>query len=194
MIGVAIAAPVGPIGMLCIKKTLELGMRGAFLVGLGAALADAVYGLIGAFGLMALAHSIMAEGWAFKWAGGVFLLYLAYKEAKSDIVKNQVVVNAKNQFKLVGQVFLLTLANPMTILSFVGIFASIGVSSSSTFDLVTVVVGVFLGSMSWSCFLGAVINKIKHKLPTIWLERIKWFSCFILAGFGLAAIGSNFIN
>ena len=194
MIGIAIAAPVGPIGMLCIKKTLELGIKGALLVGLGAALADSVYGLIAALGLTAISHIMIAGDTYLKLIGGIFLLYLAYKEAKSNPSNKEAHVNGKNQIKLVGEVFFLTITNPMTILSFVGIFASIGTGSSSTLESIAMVVGIFLGSMTWWCILGATISKIKHKLSKIWCERIKWISCFILGTFGLVAIFSSLMK
>lgn len=81
----------------------------------------------------------------------------------------------------------------MTILSFIGIFSSINTGPLTTLESITMVLGVFLGSMTWWCVLGISIHKIKHKLPKIWLERIKWVSCFILASFGLMAIFSSLI-
>lgn len=194
MIGIAIAAPVGPIGMLCMKKTLELGIKGALLVGLGAALADSVYGLIAALGLTAVSHIMIAGSGALKFIGGIFLLYLAYKEAKSSVASNKANVSEKRQVKLVSEVFFLTITNPMTILSFVGIFASIGAGSSQGLESIAMVVGIFLGSMTWWCVLGAVITKIKHKLPKIWLGRIKWLSSGVLASFGLMAVLSSLMN
>lgn len=194
MIGIAIAAPVGPIGMLCIKKTLELGIKGALLVGLGAALADSVYGLIAALGLTAVSHIMIAGSGSLKLIGGIFLLYLAYKEAKSSVASNEAHVSEKSRLKLVSEVFFLTITNPMTILSFVGIFASIGTATSSTLESITMVVGIFLGSMTWWCVLGSAVTKIKHKLPKTWLERIKWVSCCILASFGLLAIVGSLMH
>ena len=97
MIGIAIAAPVGPIGMLCIKKTLELGIKGALLVGLGAAFADSVYGLIAALGLTAVSHIMISGSGALKLIGGIFLLYLAYKEAKSGVASNEAKVSEKSE-------------------------------------------------------------------------------------------------
>ena len=194
MIGIAIAAPVGPIGMLCIKKTLELGIKGALLVGLGAALADSVYGLIAALGLTAVSHIMIAGSGSLKLIGGIFLLYLAYKESKSSVASNEAHVSEKSRLKLVSEVFFLTITNPMTILSFVGIFASIGTASSSTLESITMVVGIFLGSMTWWCVLGSAVTKIKHKLPKTWLERIKWVSCCILASFGLLAIVGSLMH
>lgn len=190
----AIAAPIGPIGMLCVKKTLEFGVKGSLLVGLGAALADSVYGLIAALGLVSLTHIMISDSTILKLVGSIFLLYLAYKEARSGITHTEVQVRGQNQLKLVSKVFFLTLTNPMTILSFVAIFASISTGSLSTLESITMVVGIFLGSMTWWCTLGTVITKIKHKLPKIWLEQIKWISCFILASFGLVAISGSLLH
>lgn len=197
MIGFALAAPVGPIGMLCINKTLKRGMSGALLVGLGAALADSVYGLIAALGFARLSHIMVAGTGMLKLIGGIFLLYLAYKEARAAIAHEQAQVEGKSPIKLVSEVFFLTLTNPMTILSFVGIFASIssaGAAVSGDLPSITMVIGIFFGSMTWWCLLGAIITKIRHKLPKIWLERIKWISCFILASFGLAAIVNSLMS
>lgn len=83
MIGIAIAAPVGPIGMLCIKKTLELGIKGALLVGLGAAFADSVYGLIAALGLTAVSHIMISGSGALKLIGVYFYCTLPIKKRKA---------------------------------------------------------------------------------------------------------------
>ena len=194
MIGFAIAAPVGPIGMLCIKKTLKLGLRGALLVGLGAALADSMYGMIAALGLTAISHIMLDKASILKLVGGTFLLYLAYKEARSESTNNEAHVKSTSQIKLISEVFFLTITNPMTILSFISIFASIGTKTTSIIESVTMVLGIFLGSMTWWCLLGYVIAKIKHKLPKTWLTKIKWISCFILVGFGLIAILGSLIH
>lgn len=193
VIGIAIAAPVGPIGMLCIKKTLELGIKAALLVGLGAALADSVYGLIAALGLTAISSIMVENSFMLRLAGGILLLYLAYKEAIGMKVNNAACVKGNTPIGLIIGVFFLTVSNPMTILSFIGIFSSINTGPLTTLESITMVLGVFLGSMTWWCVLGISIHKIKHKLPKIWLERIKWVSCFILASFGLMAIFSSLI-
>jgi putative LysE/RhtB family amino acid efflux pump len=193
MIGVAIAAPVGPIGMLCIRKTLELGIKGAILVGLGAALADSCYGLIAALGLSAISHFLVQKAIVIKIIGGVFLFYLAYKEIKSSGFSGKVLVKSKTGLKLVFEMFFLTLTNPMTILSFVGIFASISGGPATPLASLMMVLGIFLGSMSWWLVLGSIVVKIKHKLPDTWLHRIQYLSAFILAGFGAFAVISGLI-
>lgn len=194
MIGIAIAAPVGPIGMLCIRKTLEIGLVGAIAVGLGAALADSAYGLVAALGLTAVSHFLLAKAVYIKLIGGFFLLYLAYKELKVKPSPTGVTVGkSKNMSRLTGEVFFLTLTNPATILSFIGIFASIGGGATSTTEMFLLVLGIFLGSMTWWLFLGTLIVKIKHKLPESWIHRIRYLSAIILGGFGLWAIVSGLL-
>lgn len=194
MIGIAIAAPVGPIGMLCIRKTLEIGIVGAIAVGLGAALADSAYGLVAALGLTAVSHFLLAKAVYIKLVGGVFLLYLAYKELKVIPSSAGVAVGKnKNMGKLTAEVFFLTLTNPATILSFIGIFASIGGGATSTTEMFLLVLGIFLGSMTWWLFLGTLIVKIKHKLPESWIHRIRYLSAIILGGFGLWAVLSGLL-
>jgi putative LysE/RhtB family amino acid efflux pump len=188
MIGVAVAAPVGPIGLLCIRKTLELGLRGAILVGLGAALADSCYGLIAALGLSAISHFLLQKAIIIKIIGGLFLLYLSYKEVKSINPSVAALAKSKTSVKLVSEIFFLTLTNPMTILSFIGIFASISGEATTAIESLSMVLGIFLGSMTWWLILGGIIIKIKHKLSETWLHRIKYLSAFILAGFGIFAV------
>lgn len=188
MIGIAIAAPVGPIGMLCIRKTLELGFIGAVLVGLGAALADSVYGLVAALGLSAISHFLLAKAVMIKIIGGVFLLYLAYKEVKNLPRSKSTAIKSRASFALFAEVFFLTVTNPVTILSFIGIFASITGEPTSSIESSSMVLGIFLGSMTWWLILGGIITKIKHQLPEIWLHRIKYLSAAMLGGFGITAI------
>jgi len=145
MIGVAVAAPVGPIGLLCIRKTLELGLKGAILVGLGAALADSCYGLIAALGLSAISHFLLQKAIIIKIIGGLFLLYLSYKEVKSINPSVAALAKNKTSVKLVSEIFFLTLTNPMTILSFIGIFASISGEATTAIESLSMVLGIFRG-------------------------------------------------
>ncbi|MBP9764017.1 MAG: LysE family transporter [Gammaproteobacteria bacterium] len=105
MIGIAIAAPVGPIGMLCIRKTLELGLVGALAVGLGAAIADSVYGVIAVTGLTALSHFFLEKTVAIKIVGGLFLGYLAYKEIKSETTSKTASAKSHSVLKLIVEIF-----------------------------------------------------------------------------------------
>ncbi len=186
LIGVAIAAPVGPIGFLCIKRTIESGFKEGFAVGIGAALADATYGLIAAFGLSAVMNILITSAWIIKFCGGILLLYLAYRELRVSVqgAVNSSTTSRRSTLKLIIEVFVLTIANPMTILIFVGIFASISNGPTTGLESFVMVFGIFLGSMIWWIILASIIVKIKHRLPQVWLNYIKYLSAIILAGFG----------
>jgi len=177
MLGIAIAAPIGPIGMLCIRKTLEFGLLGAIAVGIGAAIADSIYGFIVVLGLTIVANFLLEKVIFIKILGGIFLLYLAYKEIKT--LPNSTVNIGKNKAlgKLTAEVFFLTLTNPMT--------------GSSTVEAFAMVIGIFLGSMTWWLILGTIVLKIKHKLPGSWINYIRYLSAVILSLFGVMAVGSG---
>jgi len=146
LIGIAVAAPVGPIGLLCIRKTLELGLLGALAVGLGAALADGIYGLIVAAGLDMVTRLLVEQLYWIKIIGGIFLLYLAYTDIKNAHMPiAQQLMKTDDFLRLVSKVFFLTLTNPMTMLTFIAIFASICGTSPSFTELLAMVFGVVFG-------------------------------------------------
>src|SRR5579864_8724139 len=127
IVGFLIAAPVGPIGLLCIRRSLHEGWRLGFATGLGAALADALYAAVAAFGLTAVTSFLQTYGREFQLISIALLvllalqtLYHAFRAAPS--------LNATTPSRLVGATattFLLTLVNPMTVLSFAAAFAII---------------------------------------------------------------------
>ncbi len=193
LIGIAIAAPVGPIGMLCIRKTMQIGLIGAISLGFGAAFADAIYGIIAATGLTTISHFMLEQANLIKMIGGVFLIYLAYREFKSnDDNTAKPISTSKNLLKFTLQVFFLTLTNPATILSFLGIFAGIGGGASNLGETLIMVGGIFVGSMSWWLILGLIIIKIKHKLPVSFMQNIRLVSVAILGGFGIFSLWQAF--
>jgi putative LysE/RhtB family amino acid efflux pump len=184
-LGVAVAAPVGPIGMLCIRKTLARGLAGAVSVGLGAALADSIYGIIAATGLTAISHFLLEKAITIKIFGGLFLLYLAYKEMRSELSLKTATTHSKDLRRLTLEVFLLTLSNPMTILSFIALFASMSSGPVTIAESLAMVLGVFLGSIAWWLILGCIILKAQHTLPKTWITSIRYLSALILGGFGI---------
>lgn len=194
LIGIAIAAPVGPIGMLCIRKTLEFGFFGAVAVGIGAAFADGVYGAIAATGLSVITQFLLKQAVILKIFGGLFLLILAYKEFKRALCLNPATAKNVASFKLAIEVFFLTLSNPMTIIAFISIFASLNTGPTSAFEAVSMVLGIILGSLTWWFILGGAVVKIKNKLPEKWLYRIKYITSIVLSGFGVIAVISGLKN
>src|SRR6185312_8691316 len=125
ILGFSIAAPVGPIGVLCIRRTLAGGRLVGLLSGLGAATADACYGAIAAFGLTAVSSRLVGHQDALRIVGGLFLLYLGIRTffaAPAQTAKSgQRRQLLSNYLSTLG----LTLTNPTTILSFVALFAGL---------------------------------------------------------------------
>ncbi|MHA7136908.1 LysE family translocator [Rossellomorea arthrocnemi] len=152
IIGVTIAAPVGPVGILCIQRTLTYGRRTGFVSGLGAATADALYGLVAVMGLTIVSDFLLDyQFWIQLW-GGVFLFLLGWKTFTSQPAtfkagESQATSSLKGFFS----VFLLTVTNPMTILAFIAIFGVFRVTGSdgSVVSALFVVLGVFCGSALW---------------------------------------------
>ncbi len=183
LIGLSIAAPVGPIGLLCIQRTLDNGPRVGLATGLGAAVADAVYGAIGAFGVTVLitlltdARSLLASG------GALFLLWLAWSAWHSAEPKQAAVTKGgvKGWHAFVGT-FLLTMSNPATILSFIAVFSSLagGMSSASPGWMIA---GVFLGSAAWWFVLVGMVERLRERLQAMHLRWIRRGSAVLLAGF-----------
>ena len=191
LLGLSIAAPVGPIGVLCIRRTLTQGWRIGFLTGLGAATADATYGAVAAFGLTALSNLLIAEQFWLRLLGGLFLLYLG---ARTFVAKPATVAANATANSLTGaysSTFLLTLTNPTTILSFAAIFAGFGVASSgSTLAAGILVLGVFVGSALWWLLLSGGVTLLRSRFrpaALVWVNRI---SGVVIALFGLIALAS----
>lgn len=203
-IGLAIAAPVGPIGILCIRRSLASGFPLGFLTGMGAAAADGVYGAVAAFGLTAVSSFLVAQqGW-FRLVGGAALIALGLQIAlkRPSPARSQGRAADARAESLAGafaSTFVLTLANPATILSFVAIFAGLGLgdiagagAARSTLGASTVVLGVFLGSAAWWLFLAGVTAALSRQVPPMLLLWINRLAGVALLAFGLAALASFF--
>ena len=186
-IGFLVAMAIGPIAMLCIRTTLERGRIAGIAAGLGVAVADTIYAAIGAYGISFLGAALTSgESWL-KLVGGIVLIvfgiYLARKQPVTAAEEQEVPKSLLADFLMTLG---LTLTNPMTILSFAGLFA--GVSGLRGFPLVEVpalLVGVFAGSAVWWLALAFVIGLIRHRIsPTtmLWINR---GSAAAIIGFGL---------
>lgn len=190
LIGLSIAAPVGPIGLLCIRRTLSSGRRDGLLTGLGAATADGFYGAVAAFGLSAVSQFLIDQQILLRVVGGLFLLYLGISTFLSKPAKEMAKVKSGRGFAMYVSTFALTLTNPMTILSFVAIFSGLGMASGiggQNFAF-TMVLGVFMGSALWWFLLTYTLVKLKtftQERHLIWINR---FSGLVLLSFGIIAL------
>ena len=191
VLGFTIAAAVGPISLLVIRRTLAEGQRYGFVSGLGVATADATYGAIAAFGLSAITDVLVDARQVLGLVGGVFLLWLAWRTIRSTPTEAATVTTARRGYagaylSMLG----LTLANPMTILSFGALFAGLGVTSGATGDAALIVVGVLLGSTTWWIVLTTAVATLRGRITPEWLDRINVVSGVIIGAFAIVAIAS----
>lgn len=196
LLGFSIAAPVGPIGLLCIQRTLANGWLYGFLSGLGTATADAAYGFIAAFGITAVSAFLISQQFLLHLIGGLFLLYLGYttfRTLPADTVTTSSIKN--NLSSSYSSAFFLTLTNPMTIMSFAAIFAGFGVQAGSTWretyiQPAFIVGGVFLGSLLWWLLLCGTVTILRprfHRTKLHWLNRL---SGLVIGLFGLLSLAT----
>lgn len=187
IIGFSIAAPVGPIGVLCIRRTLAEGRMVGLLTGLGAATADAVYGSIAGFGLTFIAAFLVSQQIWLSLGGGLFLLYLGFKTLRTAPANRAATANHNSLLSAYASTFGLTLTNPATILSFTAIFAGLGlVNSAGTYiSAVFLVGGVFAGSALWWLLLSGGVSLLRARFTPPWLYWVNRGSGLILSGFGL---------
>jgi threonine/homoserine/homoserine lactone efflux protein len=189
--GIIVALPVGPVGALCMRRTLFGGLAYGLISGLGAGLADSFYGGVAGFGHTMLRHGLLLERDWLGAAGGVFLLAAGCKALiKTETYRPEKLAGHRAAYAL-GSAFLLTLANPFTIIVFAAIFSEIGFDDSSGYaGIAFLVTGVFLGSMlSWVglCFS----MKALRRFGPAWLSRV---SGAVLAVSGAALLGISLLR
>ncbi len=187
-LGFAIAAPVGPIGLLCIRRSLVLGVPHGLLTGLGAATADSLYGLIGAFSVTWVATFLVQNDFVLKLCGGGFLMYLGIKilfAPSATALSNN---DSSSLIKSYLTSLFLTITNPMTIMSFSAAFLGLGLSkTSSPKNSFLMVLGVFVGSALWWLILSTIVGFFRLKMGERIFKLINRFSGILLLGFAVRA-------
>jgi threonine/homoserine/homoserine lactone efflux protein len=186
IIGFSIAAPVGPIGVLCIRRTLAEGRLHGLVSGLGAATADATYGCIAAFGLTFITNVLVQQQTWLRLVGGVFLIALGVKTILSKPSEKPPSEKRTGLLGAYGSTFFLTITNPVTILSFAAIFAGIGLGSSVADygSAALLVFAVFMGSALWWLVLSGVVSLLRKRVTPRVLRWINMFSGAIITVFG----------
>lgn len=190
IIGLSIAAPVGPIGVLCIRRTLSEGRRVGLLTGLGAASADAMYGYVAGFGLVFISSVLVGQQVWLRIIGGLFLCFLGVKTLLSRPAEHAASIRRYGHAEAYVSTFFLTLTNPMTILSFAGVFAGLGLSRGSYVSAGLLVVGVFSGSAIWWLFLSSMVSAFRSGFDARRLQWVNRFSGIIILTFGVFALVS----
>jgi len=192
LFGFLLAATVGPMWVLCLRRTIEHGALAGFVSGMGIAIADGLYGAVAAFGLTAISGFLLGQRFWIGLLGGLFLVYLGFRAlvARPPMLDREKIPAGK-----LLQAFLatlgLTLANPPTILAFVAIFAGLGLAAGDYGSAAWVVLGVFLGSASWWIVLAAGANWLRGRAGPKLFRAINLVSGLSILGFAfwqLAAV------
>jgi len=193
IIGLSIAAPVGPIGVLCIRRTLAEGRLRGFLSGLGAATADMLYGAIAAFGLTVITDLLVGQANWLRLVGGGFLVYLGIRTFLSEPADHAAQASRNGLFGAYLSTFILTLTNPMTILSFIAIFAGLrlGDTGGDYLSAMMMVLGVFLGSAAWWLTLSGLVSLVREKFTPAWMVWVNRIAGIIITTFGAIALFSR---
>ncbi|MBA4384040.1 MAG: lysine transporter LysE [Anaerolinea sp.] len=190
IIGFSIAAPVGPIGVLCIRRTLADGRTTGLLSGLGAATADALYGCVAGFGMTLISSFLVSQQSWIRLIGGAFLCYLGVKTMVAKPAQEPANAKKKGLLGSFVSTFFLTLTNPMTILSFTAIFAGLGLASinSNYSSAGILILGVFCGSAAWWLLLSGAVGFFREKFNLSAMQWINRISGVIILGFGVFAL------
>ena len=191
VIGFCIAAPVGPIGLLCIRRSLADGRVIGLATGLGAATADAVYGAIAAFGLTSVSSILVGQRFWLALVGGVFLCYLGIRIFISKAASGDSPLSKTGMFEAFLSTLLLTLTNPATILSFVAVFTGLGLVAASNYQAASAMVfGVFAGSALWWLFLSSAVGFFSSRIDSTWMSAVNRLSGALIFGFGVYSLAT----
>ena len=194
VIGFAIAFALGPIGLLVIRRTIDRGWVYGFLSGVGVATADATYGAIAAFGLTAITGLLVGIDRALGLVGGTVLLVIAVRSLRATLTTTDAPAARAERGRLDSplgawaSMVALTLTNPATILSFGALFASIGAGTGGPAGAMSVVLGVFAGSVAWWAALTGAIAVLRARLTPRVIRWLNVASALLIGAFGLIAI------
>ncbi len=190
VIGFAIAAPVGPIGVLVIRRTLADGRLAGFVCGMGAATADAFYGSLAAFGLTFISGILIGQSGWIRLIGGLFLLYLGLNTVRVTPGTQAAPAGPQGLWRGYLSTCVLTLTNPATIISFAAVFAGVGLAGvhAAYASALLLVVGVFLGSSLWWFLLSGGMSVLRRRVSPAGMRWINRLSGTVLVAFGAAAI------
>ncbi len=187
-IGLAVAIPVGPIALLCMRRTLQGGFAVGFATGLGAAVADLLYVALAVFGISEIEAILVRYRTGLSFVGGIFLLVMA---ARTAMCKTKIVCevddSASGFVSALMSGFVLTATNPLTVLGFVAIFAGLGVGEGLTDRSrgVLLVLGVLAGSTVWWLTLTAIVVRVRHFFSSRTLQAFNLTAAALIAAFGI---------
>lgn len=187
--GFMLAAPIGPVGLLCIQNVVTFGFWEGLSTGLGASIGISLYGFIIALGLTTITTLTLTYATAIKIVGAIILIALGIKDLLAKPNKTLKTANSTSPIKTIGTTLLLTLTNPMTIVTFISLLPTLGYTAgSSPIDSLGLLASIFLGSMIWWIILSFTINYAKRYAPDAILSKISTASGVALIAFAFYLI------
>ncbi len=193
IIGFVLCVPVGPVGLICMQRTLAQGRRAGFVSGLGAATADSIYCAIAELGLTFISNLIMRQSGIIRFGGGIIICVLGLNLLRGrNSESGPVVVKTVDLPFGYASTFMLALTNPVTILSYTWLFAGLGMRNldKTLTGVIYTVTGVFTGSALWWFFLSYVVDAFKRKLLFSGLGKVNKVSGIILTLIGVCILVS----
>ena len=193
-IGFAIAAPIGPVGVFCINKAMADGRAAAIVAGLGAALADTIFGAVVGLGLGTVSLFLSQHQLVLKLAGGLFMAALGLKTWLAAFAPAVCMPSVRGpaMWRDFAATFLITITNPATILGVMGVFAALGTSAkpAGVAESWLLVLGVFAGSTLWWLVLSTLASAARSRFTPERMRLFNHLSGALLMVFGAAALGS----
>jgi threonine/homoserine/homoserine lactone efflux protein len=189
-IGFSLAVPIGPIGILCIRRTLARGSSRGFVIGLSGASADVVYALVAAFGVSLISEFVSVHQEWMRLAGGVLLLALGFHLVRTKPDTHAPTKRIKGETSVYVSTFFLALTNPMTLFAYAAAFSAIGVEGilGEYASLGFLVAGVFLGALLWFSLLTGLSHLFKKRITTGGLNVVNKVAGSLLMAFGLVGL------
>ncbi len=190
-IGFVLAVPIGPIGIMCIRKTLTEGRLRGLIIGLGAATADLIYGTVAAFGLTFISNTLYNQRIWIRLVGGMLFFLLGAKIFRTHPANTNIRINSRSVFGSYLSTVFLTLTNPLTIFAFITVFAALGLGKGlGYFSTSALVIGVFIGSSLWFLSLNSGVTLFRKKLNLAGLRWVNRIAGILIIISGIIAIAS----
>ena len=198
VIGLVVAVPIGPVNLICIRRTLAYGSVNGFFSGLGAALGDGVFAVVTAFGLTAISQWIEGYSTPLRLIGGLMLLGFGLhifnadvsllREAEGEQGRDN---GSSSLFRTIASTFALTITNPATLFGFAALFAGLGslTGRASFLDAAITVVGVVAGSTMWWFLLTTIVGIFHQRIDTGVMRNLNHVFGVAVTGFGLVVLG-----
>ena len=190
-IGFAMAIPIGPIGIMCIRKTLTEGRLRGLIIGLGAATADLLYGCVAAFGLTVISNTLFNQRIWIRLIGGALLIFLGIRTFRAHPANPKIPFNSSGMLRSYLTTVFLTLTNPLTIFAFIAVFVALGLGNMTGYiSASTLVAGVFIGSFLWFLSLSSGVIFFRKKLDITGLQWVNRIAGILIIVSGIVAMVS----